>query len=624
MVVELMYSPGLIKKIVDPFAMLPFRAVLLRASRTYVAISRQVINKAQMCTFSSSSNASKIPSMTSIISTPSIRTYSTASAEAPEEEAAIEPELSGHASIVPVEKRPIDAIMADYKSLKTEGSSSSINSHTLIGELAGILKFEECLGLLNDMKAAGTADAKSYSYTLLSARPSLHLNEVRFLFGEPSEGRFADETSSPENIAPSDNFSTICKLLEEMKNNNMELESFFYDDLARSLSSGRQAGLMINICNALEKRGITPSIHFYNMLLNTLPKRGFMQRATSLYERMVARGIATYNTHIIRIDQLLVNGRLDDGLALYKQVHEKTAANLVAHNILVNGYLKNGRLPDALKLYRDMKKSGNQELQPDRYTITSLLSHYYTTSDLEGASEVLADMKTFGFPRLYNEYGLLIRLNARYDPSQALKVLQDAITNQVPLERLAPDLTRLIIDKRVLNEWKVALHDAYFKGLNVNVSDLKMDGPLCQLVLERPNASATTFRHMFKEMAALIETNGWFVSTIMLEYILRRFLIQNNFEQVKNLEAYLKDHKVTMSWNIKNLLMQCHLMSGDRKAATDMLNALIRSKSPLTSNSQKMLQENDIAIPPGIRTLGRDRESPEGFKILNRYNANHE
>lgn len=598
--------------------MLPLRTILSRASRTYLTISRQVNNLAQKKTISSAPAVSQI-TPSPLVSSPLVRHYSsTPSLETIDEDSSLEQDFVNDVERKASTKRQISAIMADYETFKSEGSMSVTKYHDLIGELAWQYKFDECMSLLNDMKAAGTADAKAYSYAIAAGRPGLLFHEVRFLFGEPLDGR-AEETS-PDSRNVSANFPIICKLMEEMKNKNMDLDMSFYDDIAASLDAGRQAGLLINVSLSLEKRGVTPSIKFYNHLLHTLPSRGFMQRAASLYERLVARGMAVYSTHMIRIHQLVTNGRLDDGLALYKQIHEKTAPNRVAFNILINGYLRNGRLSDALKVYADMKKSGNPDCQPDQYTIGSFLNHYYNTLDLEGASDILGEMQATGFPRTASEYGLLIRLNARYDPSQALKLLQEAISKNLHCERMAYDITRIVIDKRVLNEWKGPIHDAFLEAFGRKASSLNLDAPLCKMLLERPATGSTfsTFRDMVRELAALIEEKGWSANTAMMEYMLRRMIIQNDMAPLNDIANYLSEKRIPTTWNLKNLLIQCYLTSGDQKSAQNLIDSLVRRRNPLTRNSVKLMEQHSIPVPIGVRVLGTKQEHADTFSARSR------
>jgi pentatricopeptide repeat protein len=442
------------------------------------------------------------------------------------------------------------------------------------------------------------------------------------LFGEPLDN-VSHESSNPSNSDQqprvSEHFLSVCKLLEEMKNKNFELDASFYDDIAKSLAAGRQAGILINISTALEKRGVTPSIYFYNQLLSTLPKKGFLQRATTLYEKLVTRGLAVYSTHMIRINQLFQSGLFEQGLNMHKEIVKKSQATRVSYNILINGYLRVNRLGDALKAYNEMKAQG---FNPDRVTISQFLSHFYFSSDLNGASMILGDLKLAEYPKTASDYGLLIRLNARYDPSQAILLLKEATGKGYVDQRLVSDIIRVITDKRVVNEWKDAIHEAFLEA--VGISHPNTDGPLCKIIPERTVSipGGQPYRHMVKEIAGVVEEKGWVPSYFLLEYVVRRMVVQQDTTHLAEFEDYIRNNKLAPSWNLKNLLIQAHLVAGDRQSAMDMLNNLIRSKSALTQSTIKTMDQHGLSVPPGIRTLNRDRDTGDSPSLSARAAVN--
>ena len=459
------------------------------------------------------------------------------------------------------------------------------------------------------MKENGIADSKSYSYLLMTVRRSLLVHELRFLFGEPVEYLTTnEELGQKDEYLTSPHFPYVCELLEEMKKAGYERpDPIFFDDLATALSAGKQAGVLINICAALEKRGVIPSIQFYNALLIALPKKGYTKRAEVLYERLCLQGLANYQTHCIHLNSLCDDGQLKEAFEFYKTMEGRYPMDRVPHNILIHGLLKAGKSADAMRLYNEMKTSSNPAMKPDRATCSTFISHYFETGDLLGASEVMSDLKEWGYPRNSRDYSLLIKLNARYDPAEALRLLQEADGLGKLDGIIANDIIRVDVDKKIMSEWKNAIHDAFLKAV-LKGEPVKTDGPLASMIPDRHipmstyGIAAHMYRNMVREILGVMEMKGWEPNCFTMEYILHRMVNQENFAKLPALEEYLKKNQVQTTYALRNYMIQAKVLSGrSEEEVNAILENTVRSRYFFFESTVRILRERNIPLPKGAQ-----------------------
>ena len=120
-----------------------------------------------------------------------------------------------------------------------------------------------------------------------------------------------------------------------MKSLKIQPTAWFYEEMANFLTATNQAGVLINLATAMEKRGEIPSIKFYNRMLHCLPRCGLLDRASMLFNRMVLKGTADYYTFLVRASSLVYINQLEAARAVISDLKGKFPLDVVAYNILI-------------------------------------------------------------------------------------------------------------------------------------------------------------------------------------------------------------------------------------------------------------------------------------------------
>ena len=110
----------------------------------------------------------------------------------------------------------------------------------------------------------------------------------------------------------SQHYEQVKQIMEWMKQDGIELEPFFYDDLAIFLCHDMHGGVMLNIAMAMEKRGIQPSNFYYNRMLDTLMRCGYSDRAVMLFNSMVFNDVATIDTYVAWLNVMIDTNRIPE------------------------------------------------------------------------------------------------------------------------------------------------------------------------------------------------------------------------------------------------------------------------------------------------------------------------
>lgn len=110
--------------------------------------------------------------------------------------------------------------------------------------------------------------------------------------------------------------------------------------------------------------GFKPPIFQGNRLIDVYAKRGRIEDARQVFDKMVDRDDFTWNTMIAGYAKW---GMLDDACNLFHKMPER---NSISWSSLITGYARHGYGKEALELFRQMKQ---ESMIPSSYTFGSVL-----------------------------------------------------------------------------------------------------------------------------------------------------------------------------------------------------------------------------------------------------------
>lgn len=495
-----------------------------------------------------------------------------------------------------------DRAWTAFQALKSEKTPTASEYITALRQISEARDFNRCKALLDEITAAGIElDSEIASLVLNSGRRTLRSNEIRELFGDNSEylqrkSQAATQSGSEDSQPPrSPFFQQMSALVQEMKANNLRPTVWFYDELANFLTAINQAGVLINLATAMEKRGEQPSTKFYNRMLHCLPRCGLLDRATMLFNRMVLRGNADYYTYLVRASSLVYVNEMESARTVLNEMKGKHQMDTVAYNILIKSYLSQGNCEQAVKVFKQMTRESS--IAPNRITCRTFLSYFYETANLTHSEPIVSYFERANFPETFEDFGNVIKFFARYDPPKVTEIYNQ-LKNKITSESTTSEknqvyhaFLRVLNDRQVTNDWKKSFANLILEGSNPESSSIKAT-----------NLNAPDLPYHFRTIIDRIETPD----SVTYEIVLKKLIQLRRFDAVKSLYQSMfspeNGHNVTVQPVHRNLNLTALLMSRNLEASREFVNEMHNRRIPISGKNTILLEEAGIELPRGALT----------------------
>ena len=500
-----------------------------------------------------------------------------------------------------------DHAWSAFQSLKSsKGTPSSSDYTSVLRQLSEARDFNRCKSLLAEIKAAGIEiDSEMFSLVLNSGRRTLRSNEIRELFGDSTDyfsrnksGHDNAESSSTTNT-PSRSlfFEQFSEIVKEMKSKSIHPTVWFYEEVANFLTSINQAGVLINLATAMEKRGEQPSTKFYNRMLHCLPRCGLLDRASMLFNRLVLKGNADYYTYLVRASSLVYVNQMEAARAVLSDMKGKFQMDAVAYNILIKSYLAQGNCEQAVQVFKQMTR--DPSIAPNRVTCRTFLSYFYETANLTHSEPIVSYFEKVNFPETFEDYGNVIKFFARYDPPKVLDIFKQ-IKEKLGNSEVVHDknqvyhaFLRVLNDRQVTNDWKNSFSKLILEEKqSKNTSATSKNSPL----------NAPDLPYNFKMIIERIEAPD----SVTYEIVLKKLIQLRRFDAVKSLYQSMfspqNPHNVSAQPVHRNLYLTALLMSREIEAARDFITEMHARRIPISSKNTGLLEEAGVELPRGALT----------------------
>lgn len=510
-----------------------------------------------------------------------------------------------------------DLAWSNFQSLKSSKTPNSSEFLVALRQLSEARDFNRCKALIEEIKAAGNeVDSEMFSLLLNSGRRTLRSNEIRELFGDSTEyfqrrnrGGDSESSSPPSNSSSSNSegfsrsllFEQISEIVKEMKSKSIRPTGWFYEELANFLTSINQAGILINLATAMEKRGEQPSTKFYNRMLHCLPRCGLLDRASMLFNRLVLKGNADYYTYLVRASSLVYVNQMEAARAVLSDMKGKFQMDSIAYNILIKSYLAQGNCEQAVQVFKQMTR--DPSIAPNRVTCRTFLSHFYETANLTHSEPIVSYFDKANFPETFEDYGNVIKFFARYDPPKVLEIFKEVKEKLRNSSELNHDknqvyhaFLRVLNDRQVTNDWKNSFAKLILEASSPSKSsssEISKNSPL----------NAPDLPYNFKMIIDRIE----FPDSVTYEIVLKKLIQLRRYDAVKSLYQSMfspqNPHNVSAQPVHRNLYLTALLMSRETQTVRDFITEMHGRRIPISGKNTILLEEAGIELPRGALTV---------------------
>ena len=506
-----------------------------------------------------------------------------------------------------------DRAWSNLESIKSERTPNPSEYLETLRQLSVARDFTRSLAIFKEMKNSEIAlNAEIFSLILNSVRRTLRAQEIREFFGDSNEflqrksQREMDEFSNDKasnfrsnsqnnnsHMQKSIFYDQVSEIIETMKSLKIQPTAWFYEEMANFLTATNQAGVLINLATAMEKRGEIPSIKFYNRMLHCLPRCGLLDRASMLFNRMVLKGTADYYTFLVRASSLVYINQVEAARAVISDLKGKFPLDVVAYNILIKSYLAQGNCEQALQVFNQMTR--DPKIAPNRITCRTFLSYFYESSNLNHSESIVSYFEKVNFPETLEDYGNVVKFFARYDPPKVLELFKKMKTkineNSNDKNQIYHAFLRILNDRQVTPDWKksfanLILDDA--ESANSNNVSTTNNNPL----------NCPDLPYHFRMIVDRIQAPDG----VSYEIVLKKLIQLRRFDSVKNLYQSMfspeNPHSVSVQPVHRNLNLTA-LLSTQDSSIKDFINDMHNRRIPISGKNTNLLEEAGIELPRG-------------------------
>eukprot|EP00928_Gymnodinium_smaydae_P039640 TRINITY_DN27036_c0_g2_i1.p1 TRINITY_DN27036_c0_g2~~TRINITY_DN27036_c0_g2_i1.p1 ORF type:complete len:739 (+),score=198.35 TRINITY_DN27036_c0_g2_i1:226-2217(+) len=225
--------------------------------------------------------------------------------------------------------------------------------------------FGRCPHLIEQLKACGTPGVKDY------------WNMIRY----HSANRECDE---------------MFKILDEMKENNMEADSVIYNTVLASCVSCNRIVQARSLLDRMSEIGGVADVITYNTLMKGYAKAGSLDECFRLFGLMKERDLTPSQvTYGILLDGCINGCQVDKASDVFDiMLKNECPMNTVLYTTLIKGFAREGKVDEAMRVYGQMQKDST--VQPDLITFSVLMKANCDANRLDEAFGLLDAMLRLG------------------------------------------------------------------------------------------------------------------------------------------------------------------------------------------------------------------------------------
>ncbi|CAG8504809.1 13787_t:CDS:1, partial [Ambispora leptoticha] len=152
-----------------------------------------------------------------------------------------------------------------------------------------------------------------------------------------------------------------------------------------------------SILREMKLMGIKMDIATFAIMIRYYIRRGDMESATELFQKMIAKEIHPNKfVYSILIDGYIKQRKMDMAERVVEKMRKLgIAKDLKIYTSLINGYISVEEYGEAVREFAEMKHAG---VEPDKITYTSLIEMYAKNHDIETAQSIFDYMQAKGIP----------------------------------------------------------------------------------------------------------------------------------------------------------------------------------------------------------------------------------
>ncbi|XP_057810372.1 pentatricopeptide repeat-containing protein At5g24830 isoform X2 [Salvia miltiorrhiza] len=184
-----------------------------------------------------------------------------------------------------------------------------------------------------------------------------------------------------------------------------------YNTLMSGYCLVNQVDTALDVFSTMVNRGVRPNRVSCNILVHSLCRKGLLQDATKLLEKILDDnndgGTSKLIASTILMDGHIKGGSMVEAISCWNDVIERgIEVDVVAYNVINHGYCLSGNLTIAYRSLGKMYKSG---LDPDIFSYNTVISELCKSGRIDEACYVFGVMSRMGIPPDHITYKMIIQ-----------------------------------------------------------------------------------------------------------------------------------------------------------------------------------------------------------------------
>ncbi|GAB4858707.1 hypothetical protein Ancab_010180 [Ancistrocladus abbreviatus] len=157
-------------------------------------------------------------------------------------------------------------------------------------------------------------------------------------------------------------------LYKQMLYDGIRPDSLTFPFLIKEASSRFDAHMGQAVYAHVLRFGFDGDIYIQNSMIGFCSECRLLGNARKMFDEMSRRDIVSWNSMVVGC---LRNGELDLASDLFRKMEER---NIYTWNSMITGFVQAGQAKEGLKVFQEMQMMSDQDIRPDKITISSILS----------------------------------------------------------------------------------------------------------------------------------------------------------------------------------------------------------------------------------------------------------
>ncbi|XP_027154326.1 pentatricopeptide repeat-containing protein At1g31430-like [Coffea eugenioides] len=241
--------------------------------------------------------------------------------------------------------------------------------------LTFIFLFKACSrvsDILTGKKAHGLALKLGFGSYLYVCNSLIHmygscdaLDFSRKIFDEMPERDLVSWNSLICGYSQRNKFKEILVLYGAMQATNLAADSITLVKVLLACSRMGELDVADSAVKYIENSGIEIDVYLGNALIDMYGRRGFVDLARGVFDRMIEKDVVTWNTMIMGYSKA---GNFDAAMKLFDEMPRR---DVISWTSIIVGYCHAKQFSDAIRIFRRMMAA---KVKPDEVTVASVLS----------------------------------------------------------------------------------------------------------------------------------------------------------------------------------------------------------------------------------------------------------